>query len=317
MNATEIKTRHGLILQGAIREALRTLDLTFRENWQYDPNYERPDFTLPDSDEPTFAIEVHQTDARNAFQMKVLRSFNAVTEAKLFFGDSIVSVNILFGNPATEIPASNARALYGFFDVNILPRNEAQDRAAIVELEEFALKLASDGNYDVARATRQVVKRQGLGVESLASLLEEKLNNARPNTSLVPLWRAEKSRVERLPEAPEVGAPTHTKRAILQSLFLSDEHFAQIRKLQDPNKCSSALQEQLVLTKVAETRPSIRGEICRLPPFFGSFWPILKHQDFVSCVNGAWKQHQKCTGSLKIFVMSIVGNIWRKLTQQP
>lgn len=271
MNATEVKTRHGLILQGAIGQALRSVGLTFRENWQYDPDSERPDFTIPAGDEPDFAVEVHQTDARNAFQMKTLRSFNAVTEAKLFFGDRIVSVNILFGNPDTEIPHSNARALYGFFDVNLVPRNEAPDREAVERLESFSLQLAADEDYNVAGAIELVLERQASSIESLASLVENKLKNAQPKTRLLPLWRAERRRVQGLGDAPDVGPPIHTKRAILQSLFLSDEHFAQLVKIQDPNKCSADLREQLSLTKLAETRPSIRGDVLSLVPIFRQF----------------------------------------------
>jgi len=40
-------------------------------------------------------IEVHQTEARNAFQMKTLRCVTAVTEAKVHFGVDLIVVNVL------------------------------------------------------------------------------------------------------------------------------------------------------------------------------------------------------------------------------
>ena len=58
MNATKIKTRHGLILQDLLGTALTQAGFTYRENWQYDPDLERPDFTIPDSDKPKLALEV-------------------------------------------------------------------------------------------------------------------------------------------------------------------------------------------------------------------------------------------------------------------
>lgn len=261
MDATALKTRHGLILQGVVAEALRRAGVTFKENWQYDPDLERPDFTIPNTTKPKFAVEVHQTDARNSFQMKILRSFNAVTEAKVFFGDAIVSVNVLFGDPDREVPASNARALSGFFDVNIVPRKDASNSRAVKRLEDSALTLAGDESLSVADATEQVVSAEKAGVDSLSSLLANSLKGASLKAALMPLWQAERKRVRALGTPPFTGRTTHYKQAILQSLFLSDEHFAELLKKRDPNKCSPALREQLVLTGLAEVFPSVKGDL--------------------------------------------------------
>jgi len=87
MNTTEIKTRHGLILQALTAEALEQAGYTFVENHQYDDVSEVPDFLIPNADSPRFVLEVHQTDARNSFQMKTLRGFTAVTESKVHYSD--------------------------------------------------------------------------------------------------------------------------------------------------------------------------------------------------------------------------------------
>ncbi len=265
MNANEIKTRYGLILQGVTKAALRRTRLNFRENWSYHPDYERPDFTIPDDDHPKFALEVHQTDARNSFQMKTLRAFTAVAEAKLFFGDSIMAVNILFGNPDIEIPASNVRALCGFFDMNLLPGTDAPDGLAIRRMEADALELASNEDLSVAGATAQLLRTESEGFVSLTALLDEALRKPPSiNRLMLPIWRAERQRAaDPAPIAP-VGETTSYKRAILQSLYLSDEHFAELLEKSDPNRCSPEVQVQLVATKLAEVRQSLLGDILSL-----------------------------------------------------
>jgi hypothetical protein len=271
MDATTLKTRHGLILQRTVAEALRRAGITFKENWQYHSDYERPDFTIPDTNTPRFAVEVHQTDARNAFQMKILRSFNAVTEAKAFFGDSLVSVNVLFGDPDREVPASNVRALFGFFDVNIVPRNDATNAREIKRLEDSALKLANDKSLSVVEAAKQLVKIEKEGINSLSTLIANSLRMASAKPTLSPLWQAERRRISILSTAPSAGTTTHYKWAILQSLFLSDEHFTELLKKRDPNKCSSELKEQLVLTRLAEEVSSIRGKVLVLNAILREF----------------------------------------------
>jgi hypothetical protein len=73
MNATEIKTRHGLILQGLTARALTQVGFQYVENPTYDEVSEVPDFLIPDAEQPRLMIEVHQTDARDSFRMKILR----------------------------------------------------------------------------------------------------------------------------------------------------------------------------------------------------------------------------------------------------
>lgn len=280
MNATEVKTRHGLILQGAVKSALSSARLTFRENWQYNPDYERPDFTIPDNETPTFALEVHQTDARSSFRMKILRSFNAVTEAKIFFGGSLISVNVLFGDPNTEIPSSNFRALCGYFDVNLVPRNDAPDQGVFSELESSALLLASNENFSVAGAVAHLIGAKQEEMAALSSLLRGALQQRFVKRTLVPLWEAEQRRVAAIGAPPQVGETTHVKRGTMQSLFLSNEQFAELQEKRDPNRCSPTLQEQLILTTLAEKSQSIKGDILTLTPIFRRFLADIRAQEF-------------------------------------
>ena len=117
---TQIKISYGLILQGVLARALTSAGYAYEETPAYNEDCEVPDFLIPDAKNPEFVVEVHQTEARNHFQMKTLRSVTAVAEAKAFFGPDVVSVNVLFGNPDTEVPEANLRAMCGIFDVNVL-----------------------------------------------------------------------------------------------------------------------------------------------------------------------------------------------------
>ncbi len=272
MNTTEIKTRYGLILQGVLAETLRRGGWSFRENWQYDARNETPDFLLPDSDHPQYVIEVHQTDARNSFQMKILRSFTAVIEAKEHFGDDLVTVNVLFGDPNSEVPESNVRALFGFFDVNVVPRYVATNPIAIQQLEQRALGLAAIKDLSVADAIRQLIGTEPDGITELSNLLHVGLAGVSAKPEFYTLWQAERQRTRALDAAPSAGHPTYYKRAILQSLYLSDAHFAELRANRDPNRCSQELQDQLVSTALVEVRPSVGGrQVLALDPNFRQF----------------------------------------------
>ena len=77
MNTTEIKTRHGLILEEIVAEALRLVGYSYDRD-AYDPTCEKPDFLITNKTSPKFMIEVHQTDARDSFRIKILRAFTAV-----------------------------------------------------------------------------------------------------------------------------------------------------------------------------------------------------------------------------------------------
>ena len=271
MNATKIKTRHGLILQDLLGTALSQAGFSFRENWQYDPDLERPDFMIPDSDSPTFAVEVHQTDARNSFQMKTLRSLNAVAEAKVFFGEKLVSVNVLFGDPDNELPVSNVKALCGIFDVNLVPRNDLQDGHHAKSLEEEALKLAKDETHDVASAADKLRSACKTEITGLASIVKRALTGVAADKHLAKIWVLEKKRMSSLLPAPTALPITHYKRCILESLYLSDDDFAELVKVRDPNKGSKSLQKQLVDTGLATTRKSIGGDKLDLIPRMRDF----------------------------------------------
>lgn len=270
MNATEIKTRHGLILQGVVGLALRSAGYKYRENWQYDLDNERPDFTIPDTDKPRFMLEVHQTDVRNSFQMKVLRSFNAVCESKCFFGGSLISVNVLFGDPLAEVPESNLKALCGFFDVNIIPRSSSCSQQA-ARIERDSLALAEDDEYDVEGAIAELKTTRAKDIDALGGLLKHHLDGARASANIASLWVSEQKRLSALGPAPTIGGATHYKTAILRSLFLSDDHFAELHKHKDPNKISAGATMQLRALELVEERKSIRGPMLVLDPILAEF----------------------------------------------
>lgn len=271
LNDTEIKTRLGLILQRVLAEALRGSGFTFAENFQYDEDCEKPDFLIPNGLNPTHMIEVHQTDARDSFRMKILRGFTAVTESKVHFGKDLISVNILFGDPRTELPASNVRALEGYFDANFIPRYHSEYGDDLTELQAKALQLARNENIDTTEAADEIINNMTIQVKCLGDAVKELLDSANPNPALYGLWESENQRAVNRGVAPTAGAFTYYKRGILQSLFLSDEHFAELLGKQDPNKCSAESQSQLRATKLVReisTMAGIKLEIDKPLQFF-------------------------------------------------
>ncbi len=273
LTETELKTRLGLILQGVLAEAIRQASYTAVQDYQYDATCERPDFLIPDHTKPRYMVEVHQTEARDSFRMKILRAFTAVAEAKAHYGEKIVSVNVLFGDPDLELPASNVRALCGIFDVNLVPRRDATDKTAIARLETSAAAAAADEDYTkrTNAAIEDVIRAHPKAVTTLADLVSKTLASAPARVELFPIWKAERDRVRRLLPAPKAGAPTYYKRGLLGGLFLSDADFAELIARKDPEKCSVALRTQLVATGLASVTEEIDGDRYSLDPQFARF----------------------------------------------
>lgn len=273
LTETELKTRLGLILQGVLAEAIRQAGYTLVQDYQYDPTCERPDFLIPNHTKPRYMIEVHQTEARNSFQMKTLRAFTAVTEAKAHYGEKVVSVNVLFGDPDRELPASNLRALCGIFDVNLVPRKDASDKTAIARLEAAAAAAAADEEYTkrTGAAIEDVIRAHSKGVATLKDLVSKTLTSAKARPELFPMWRAERARVSKLAPAPKASSPTFYKRGLLGSLFLSDDHFAELILAKNADKCSLEVQRQLVAAKLATVSEEIDGDHITLEAQFQAF----------------------------------------------
>src|ERR1700693_6285049 len=119
MTETEIKTKHGLILQGILAQGLQVAGFSYAQDYQYDATCEVPDFLIPDGIKPRILIEVHQTDVRNSLSMKVLHAFIAVFEGKAHFSPELVAINFVFGAPQDRFSASALKALGAIYDVSI------------------------------------------------------------------------------------------------------------------------------------------------------------------------------------------------------
>ena len=261
-NNTQIKIRYGLILQAVLAQALRNAGYSFAETPNYDANSEVPDFLIPDAENPKFMVEVHQTEARNSFQMKTLRAFTAVAEAKAFFGANVVSVNVLFGNPDKELPAANLQAMCGIFDLNIILRSDASDagKQVIEAMENAALKLAGNTDVTTADAAREVVASHSAAVSEFQRVLTEALDHGAVKESLRPMWVAESARRAALGEAPVPGAPTYYKKNMVRSLFFHDEHFATMAADPAPNTWDQAIVRQVVATGIGKVTEEIDGD---------------------------------------------------------
>jgi hypothetical protein len=259
---TQIKIRHGLILQAVLAQALRNAGYSFAETPNYDADSEVPDFLIPDAENPEFMLEVHQTEARNHFQMKTLRSVTAVAESKAFFGADVVSVNVLFGDPDSELPAANLRAMCGIFDVNLVLRRDANaaGRTAIATMEAAALELAGDTDVTTTDAARRLVAVHGAAVREFERLLTNALEQGEMKESLRPMWVAEAARRAALAEPPAPGAPTYYKKNMVRSLFFQDEHFAAMAADPTPNTWDQAIVRQVVATGIGTVTEEIDGD---------------------------------------------------------
>jgi len=261
MNDTQIKTKYGYILQGALAAALQEAGYGFAQDYKYDENCEIPDFLIPDGDSPQIMVETHQTDARNSFQMKTLRAFTAVTEAKAEYGNKLISVNVLFGDPENELPKSNVKAMSGVFDLNIVPRDEAENHDFIIALESTSLELAADESITTAQGISEVIERESSGISELARILMKSLPEVKADPSLFPLWELERSRANNLGAPPISGFASYYKRLMLRALFLNDEDFEELAKEKgDLEACSSSVQEQLVATGLAAIEGPVDGD---------------------------------------------------------
>lgn len=278
LNETEIKTRQGLILELVLGAALKKGGFSFDHDVQYDSTCEKPDFLIPNETNPKFMVEVHQTEARNSFQMKTLRAFTAVTESKAHFGNALVSVNVLVGDPDNELPASNVKAMCGIFDVNIVPRRDASMPGLIQKLEAFSLSLAMKEGKNTEKAAEEVVKKHGPAVTELAKLVKSSITKATARAELDDLWNLERTRDKGIGDPPLAGDPTYYKRCMLWSLFLDDSDFAELHTKQDPDLCSDTVKRQLVATKLATVEEEVDGDYYTLKPVFTAF---LKDPDCI------------------------------------
>lgn len=277
MDERSKKIRLGLILQGCVEAALKLTSYnSFSATPKYDPDSMTPDFLIPNSTSPKFFVEVTQTENRDSFKRKTLRYFEAVCDAKVHFGNKVVSVNILMGDPSSELPESNVKTMYSFFDANLNPRGDASSPsiiARLVGLEAEALKLAGDeSNKDVNSAMPTLLKKHPGAIGDLAKQLESLLEEADAKAHLYELWNLERDRLMTLGEVDGLmkDAPTY-KRPILNSLFFSDEHFESLVSTRDPNQLPDEIKTQLVTCKLATARKVIGGERLELERnFLGS-----------------------------------------------
>ena len=226
---------------------------------------------IPNADTPRFMVEVHQTDTRNSFQMKTLRGFTAVTESKVHYTDDLVSVNILFGDPANEVPKSNLKALCGYFDLNIIPRYAADDRFAIEKLEAVSLRFAETEDLSVSDGTSQAADECPGGLDELAKTLGNFFKDVDVNSELKNLWRFERKRTRQLGPTPGPGERTYYKRNILRSLFFTDSQFEELITKDSPADYTQKLCKQLVQCKLAIWEEQIWGDELVVDTEFADF----------------------------------------------
>ncbi len=260
MNETEIKTRLGLVLQEILAEALTIGGLTYSFDFQYDSSCEKPDFLVPDEKNPKYMIEVHQSSARTSFLMKVLRTFTAVMEAKLFYGNELISINILFGNPAQDIQASSVSAMCGFFDANLVPREDKDNGRVIAELENKALEYSGNSELSVKQIKEKLLGNSRRDIVCLSQTVMKIIRASVPNNEIDSMWSSEAARLKILPSPPTAGQATYFKRMILKSLFLKDESFNELLVNKNVSLCTEETLHQLLNTKLVTVEEELDGD---------------------------------------------------------
>ena len=237
MDERAIKIRLGLILEGCVAEALRQTQFNqFESTPQYDAESMTPDFLIPNADTPKYFVEVTQTDTRDSFRMKTLRYFEAVCEAKAYLGSHVVSVNILMGDPSRELTDSNVQAMYGYFDVNLCPRNDAQtdcERALLDNLEAAALAVAADESIEnVQSGLNSVLRENSDAIAVLAEMLEDSITRGSVRAELTAVWDSERERLQSISaRTTPLAVIAPYKRPVLEGLLISDEDFEEIRNV--------------------------------------------------------------------------------------
>lgn len=266
---TKIKIRYGLILQGVLARALTQAGVVYAETPQYEAHSETPDFLIPDAEAPEFIVEVHQTDARDHFRMKTLRSLVAVAEAKAHFGTEIISVNVLFGDPDNEVPAANLRAMCGFFDCNVLLQRDAgADRQAIDDLETAAYALAEDEEVATNEAAGQVAAAHPATVQRIGGIVSDAIADAATKATLLPMWEAERERLDNLGQAPAPGDQTFYKKHMVRSLFFTDDDFAAMQQENNPDLWPAFANAQAVATGIGTVSEEVDGDHLVVDPEF-------------------------------------------------
>ncbi len=264
-------------MQGVCAIGISKAGFSFAQDFQYDAAAETPDFLIPSGDAPRFMIEVHHAGSRDSFRMKIVRSFTAITEAKAFFGDNLISVNIFFGNPREELPTANLDSMCNFFDQNIFPLEEAGKPYASVE--HLALELAAKEEFTIKTAVEHIVRTNPGGIVSMAAVLSKCLKAAKVRKNLSPLWECERKRSEKLKHPPTSGGPTYFKRGVLASLLLDDATFQTLQQHGKPTDLDKTSQTLLISLGLATLTEELDGDNLEIAPQFESF---LRHKDAVA-----------------------------------
>jgi hypothetical protein len=227
LNSTQLRTRHGKILERLTEKALGLAGFTFRFDWQYDDYCISPDFILLANDRPFALLEVTQTDSRDSMRMKSLRYFELIAQAKLHFGEKLQCASLIFGTPKDDIQETFVVSSLSVFDCALLPLSDNglsnEEKTLIGQLESRALELAHL-TVSANEAAEQMVDHGG--VQVLADYLKASLNNMEPNKILGQVWDAESKRAQL--SAPRSDLPeidTTIKKGVLQCAMLSDYEF--------------------------------------------------------------------------------------------
>lgn len=270
---TRAKIRYGQIMDQLTAKVLEIAEISFYPDWQYSSIDIKLDFLFPNRENPAKFMEVTQTKTDNALSRKLLRYFELVAEAKIFFGSDFVAITLIYGRPDLELSTTSFKSSVSFFDASFVPRvddtlNE-DEKEEISKLEAQALELAKEA-VPRNQAVEQIVQNQSSAISALVRYFRIKLPQAQAKPLLAQLWTLEGERT-RLIVPPENLKPIQTsyKKGILQSLFLTNAQFSSLRSIWNPNEenMSSSNSLRLSTDLVAQMK---KLNLIKITPTVGS-----------------------------------------------
>jgi hypothetical protein len=271
MDETQIKTRYGLILEGIFASVLAEAGLSYEHDVHYDPSCEKPDFLIPSATEPRAMIEVHQAGVRNSLQMKILRAFTAVAEVKAHFGDTITSINVIFGDPGKDFSSSPLSALSAIYDVSMAPSENAKLWPKWKVIEDGSLNAAAQDDVSTDASIKRLCKRHKVGIQAFAKVLRKLILTSKPRLELLPFWQLERRRLDALTTPPLSGEATYHKRMLLAAMYFDDKEFETLVKAAPSDKWPKQVVTQLLHTKLATIEEEIDGDKVEIDPLFAAF----------------------------------------------
>lgn len=180
--------------------------------------------------------------------------------SKAEVGPDLIALSVVFGNLSQDFASSPVKALCVAFDESILLQADPAHKSAVQALEAAAMVYARNVEIATEAAATKVVKEVPEGVRALKLQLAAKIKSAKIDPKMKSLWRLEAIRPVPPVDSANLPPSSYWKKAILQSLFLSDDAFNDL--LQNHSKMlNESTIRQLIAVGSASVIEEIDGDV--------------------------------------------------------